>query len=194
MKYCPICHAVCFDDMEVCYGCMHRFDEYAHLAQAGLATGRIAAVPAFQGGADWTQETLAAKREGRHSPKESRGLMLPAIQLENQRPEEGRAGESLPRQSVPIEGEGGSDGGLAQKAPTDRGVTGAPAPPAQAIAVEASFHPRHAAPSKPPAIHGHVDQEDAMQFEYQLVISLKPANPLEAPSSASGRSREPIRG
>ena len=26
MKVCPICKARCFDDMEVCYGCMHRFD------------------------------------------------------------------------------------------------------------------------------------------------------------------------
>lgn len=26
MKTCPICQARCFDDMEVCYGCMHRFD------------------------------------------------------------------------------------------------------------------------------------------------------------------------
>ena len=27
MKECPICHGTCFDDMEVCYGCMHRFAE-----------------------------------------------------------------------------------------------------------------------------------------------------------------------
>lgn len=27
MKTCPICHAQCFDDMEVCYGCMHRFTD-----------------------------------------------------------------------------------------------------------------------------------------------------------------------
>lgn len=26
MKTCPVCGARCFDDMEVCYGCMHRFD------------------------------------------------------------------------------------------------------------------------------------------------------------------------
>lgn len=25
MKTCPICHAVAFDDAEVCYGCLHRF-------------------------------------------------------------------------------------------------------------------------------------------------------------------------
>ena len=27
MKICPVCNARCFDDMEVCYGCMHRFGE-----------------------------------------------------------------------------------------------------------------------------------------------------------------------
>lgn len=26
MKTCPICKARCFDDMEVCFGCMHRFE------------------------------------------------------------------------------------------------------------------------------------------------------------------------
>lgn len=25
MKTCPICKARCFEDMEICYGCMHRF-------------------------------------------------------------------------------------------------------------------------------------------------------------------------
>ncbi len=27
MKTCPICNAKAFDDMDVCYGCLHRFDE-----------------------------------------------------------------------------------------------------------------------------------------------------------------------
>lgn len=26
MKECPVCGAVCFDDMEMCYGCLHRFE------------------------------------------------------------------------------------------------------------------------------------------------------------------------
>ena len=26
MKTCPICKARCFDDMEICYGCMHPFE------------------------------------------------------------------------------------------------------------------------------------------------------------------------
>ena len=26
MKICPVCKSRCFDDMQVCYGCMHRFD------------------------------------------------------------------------------------------------------------------------------------------------------------------------
>ena len=26
-KECPVCHALCFSDMEVCYGCLHKFSE-----------------------------------------------------------------------------------------------------------------------------------------------------------------------
>ncbi|MDO4400079.1 MAG: hypothetical protein Q4D27_03905 [Coriobacteriia bacterium] len=29
MKTCPVCKARCFDDMEICYGCMHRFEDDA---------------------------------------------------------------------------------------------------------------------------------------------------------------------
>lgn len=27
MKTCPICHANSFEDMQTCFGCMHRFDD-----------------------------------------------------------------------------------------------------------------------------------------------------------------------
>lgn len=27
MKVCPVCKATCFKDMDVCFGCMHRFGE-----------------------------------------------------------------------------------------------------------------------------------------------------------------------
>lgn len=33
MKSCPVCQASCFDDMEVCYACMHRF--VARVTQGG---------------------------------------------------------------------------------------------------------------------------------------------------------------
>ncbi len=26
-KECPVCHALCFSDMDVCYGCLHKFSE-----------------------------------------------------------------------------------------------------------------------------------------------------------------------
>lgn len=38
MKVCPVCSARCFDDMDVCYGCMHRFEEAPEPAEAGLGT------------------------------------------------------------------------------------------------------------------------------------------------------------
>lgn len=27
MKICPVCNSRCFDDMDTCYGCLHRFTE-----------------------------------------------------------------------------------------------------------------------------------------------------------------------
>lgn len=30
MKTCPVCQATCFDDMETCFGCLHRFDAPSH--------------------------------------------------------------------------------------------------------------------------------------------------------------------
>lgn len=32
MKTCPICKSTSFDDMEICFGCMHRFDEAPYAA------------------------------------------------------------------------------------------------------------------------------------------------------------------
>ena len=34
MKICPVCKARCFDDMQVCYGCMHRFDQDAQAKES----------------------------------------------------------------------------------------------------------------------------------------------------------------
>ncbi|WP_283169748.1 hypothetical protein [Curtanaerobium respiraculi] len=38
MKICPVCKARCFDDMDVCFGCMHRFDDDEETGQ-GEPTG-----------------------------------------------------------------------------------------------------------------------------------------------------------
>lgn len=44
IKECPICHARCFADMEVCYGCLHSFTEEEN--QASLAeTARLSLSP-----------------------------------------------------------------------------------------------------------------------------------------------------
>lgn len=36
-KTCPVCGAVCFSDMEVCYGCLHRFSSQVARAQDAKA-------------------------------------------------------------------------------------------------------------------------------------------------------------
>lgn len=41
-KTCPICGAVCFDDMEVCFGCLHNFaDETASIGAATQAKPQL---------------------------------------------------------------------------------------------------------------------------------------------------------
>lgn len=58
MKTCPVCRAVCFDDMEVCYGCLHRFakdeGQTAPLSCEGVGEGgsrpAMAAVGSVPGG------------------------------------------------------------------------------------------------------------------------------------------------
>ena len=46
MKICPVCEARCFDDMEVCYGCLHRFakEEERITAEGTITVPAIATV------------------------------------------------------------------------------------------------------------------------------------------------------
>ena len=57
MKICPTCSARCFDDMELCYGCLHDFSK--HFA-AAAANGQAAAAASDQKGSllerDWDTE------------------------------------------------------------------------------------------------------------------------------------------
>lgn len=39
MIQCPVCKSMCFDDMEICYGCMHRFDDPLALSDGYTASG-----------------------------------------------------------------------------------------------------------------------------------------------------------
>lgn len=45
MRECPVCKAIAFDDAEICYGCLHRFEERgaveAPSAGAGSLTGSL---------------------------------------------------------------------------------------------------------------------------------------------------------
>ena len=44
IKECPICHARCFADMEVCYGCLHSFTEEENQASL-VETTRLSLSP-----------------------------------------------------------------------------------------------------------------------------------------------------
>lgn len=39
LKECPVCHAMCFSDMEMCYGCLHSFKEDGAGLKATSASG-----------------------------------------------------------------------------------------------------------------------------------------------------------
>ena len=38
MKVCPVCKSRCFDDMKICYGCMHKFEDDCPTEMISVAT------------------------------------------------------------------------------------------------------------------------------------------------------------
>ena len=71
MKVCPVCQLKCFDDMEICYGCMHRFDQAQDGQRHGDAGGQPDAGSEDRGSAVEARETMRipmlAKVDGRES-------------------------------------------------------------------------------------------------------------------------------
>lgn len=64
MKTCPICAARCFDDMEVCYGCMHRFDEAGGPQRQDVESGSFSRERKEEGVACASAPKLSARVEG----------------------------------------------------------------------------------------------------------------------------------
>ena len=78
MKVCPVCKSTLFDDMDVCYGCMYRFDggeegrlaeqspsAAANLYAAALAGAQMARESVLSGGATPAPPDVAGvRREG----------------------------------------------------------------------------------------------------------------------------------
>lgn len=57
MKTCPVCNATVFDDMDICYGCMHRFDDSE--AAANMASPITAANESFTASPGREKELVA---------------------------------------------------------------------------------------------------------------------------------------
>ncbi len=74
MKECPICKAWCFDDMDVCYGCMHHFDAQG----SGMSADPSSAAASTSEGATEVMEAVA--------PREPFAGAVPFVE----RPDEGR--------------------------------------------------------------------------------------------------------
>ncbi len=60
MKMCPVCKAVSFDDADICYGCLHRFDK---------ASGKHKGKPRAKHTAEQTTSALQPVDHGRRSAK-----------------------------------------------------------------------------------------------------------------------------
>lgn len=49
MRTCPICHTAVFDDMDTCYGCMHRFEEEEGRCDADAMEAALGTEPGAAG-------------------------------------------------------------------------------------------------------------------------------------------------
>lgn len=64
MKTCSVCNATVFDDMDVCYGCMHRFEEDEGAIGFSIPVRADACDPALRTGDDTApSETKCAPDE-----------------------------------------------------------------------------------------------------------------------------------
>ncbi|HIT45436.1 MAG TPA: hypothetical protein IAC28_05005 [Candidatus Aphodovivens excrementavium] len=68
MKTCPICQAKAFDDAEVCYGCLHRFERKEELASA-CEEGKGQEHEASRAQAVQDRQSVAPRAE--HAPKDA---------------------------------------------------------------------------------------------------------------------------
>lgn len=97
MKICPVCNARCFDDMEVCYGCLHRFaQELGSEAlemmgdQAPLTEPKPEGFPVVFGRSEEVKEREFSQADGAEKVATASGGEAPSA----------RTGVEQPRQSV----------------------------------------------------------------------------------------------
>lgn len=69
MKVCPICKARCFEDMEICYGCMHHFQNTESTSYFEEAVGEA---PKTSFGAGW--QAFAGEPSGIVIPLMDQGM------------------------------------------------------------------------------------------------------------------------
>ena len=105
MKECPVCKAIAFDDAQVCYGCLHRFEP---------GEGAMSAGGNLNQGGDCASVAAAAARE---TPLAAQGVASAPEPAEVRAPLDGVA---LPQ---------------ARSAPASSSVPQAPAPTTQAVSL-----------------------------------------------------------
>lgn len=80
MKTCPVCRSLCFDDMPVCYGCMHNFDRDGSCmgghsdsaASSGRLTGDVAPGKDAVAPGDGKKDGIAMEERGSSASEEER--------------------------------------------------------------------------------------------------------------------------
>ena len=156
MKKCPVCESLCFDDMAVCFGCMHRFDE------------DDAPEAAARGGQDKAlREMPATEKAG--SDKGARGEALPQVFEDVP-----AAPDEPPARVEPSLAEAGKHAAPARQTPlpTERPKANAPYESGRG-----SLRRRGSATTQVEAPPAGATQSIVLpggQARYQLVVSLQP--------------------
>lgn len=104
MKTCPVCKARCFDDMEVCYGCLYRFRENGFAAPLQPENQHCKAEDPFQGERDAIESRHVSDFDMLPAVSPVSDGSLPAISVEGA---EERAPESgIQEETLSIDGAG----------------------------------------------------------------------------------------
>lgn len=99
MKTCPVCAATCFDDMDVCFGCMHRFggDGTVNVAEQNAQARTVPLGGDASGAPSAPGQALAAAPASQSAPlvveSDSTSVSVPMVARVDARPVVRAAGQ-----------------------------------------------------------------------------------------------------
>lgn len=174
MKTCPVCKARCFDDMEVCFGCLHHFDANDEAGQHGprsQVTQVLGEIFGDENEPDAPKERLSGERHEAAADASTATSMMPAASGAGSASDFDRLEQEIPlvvaRRKV-------------DSAKDDKGES--PIPKAENVKAENVGKRFHAAEGCQMAVDGTAGRTIAdmvMKGEYRLVISLEQIGKIE---------------